>query len=380
MSSKQALGQFFTTNADYILQGFGPLVKDKAVVDPFAGNCDLLNWAKQHGAKSTKGYDIDTKYITKIVSSNDSLINIPSANFNLTNPPYLAKNKMPVSMKRKYMVHEGIDDLYQLAIKRIIEANCSEGIIIVPLNFFSAENSETIRKDFFAAYDIGRINLFTEQVFSDTTYNVVAFHYFKNTSRNKTLNIHIYPENKKVSITVEREFGYTIGGKDINDILSCKNRLQVKRLTHAMMLENKGSNSIDGYFNDYNDIQSYKVSERFRNVLANNIITFECIDGKRDDDKIRATDMRFKKPSFVVGKHTSRNIASVIIDNCSIDLQAKLIQLFNQELHELRQKYHSLFLTNFRDNNRKRISFDFCYKLLNYCYCNLLSYSKNPST
>ena len=33
-----------------------------------------------------------------------------------------------------------------------------------------------------------------------------------------------------------------------------------------------------------------------------------------------------------------------------------------------RKKYNSLFLTNFRDNDRKRISFDFCYKLITFCY------------
>ena len=40
---KRNLGQFFTTNSDYILQGFSAFVKNKEVTDPFAGNRDLLN-------------------------------------------------------------------------------------------------------------------------------------------------------------------------------------------------------------------------------------------------------------------------------------------------------------------------------------------------
>ena len=41
---------------------------------------------------------------------------------------------------------------------------------------------------------------------------------------------------------------------------------------------------------------------------------------------------------------------------------------FNKELGENRDKYFSFFLTNFRDNGRKRISFDFVYKLINHIY------------
>ena len=34
-------------------------------------------------------------------------------------------------------------------------------------------------------------------------------------------------------------------------------------------------------------------------------------------------------------------------------------------------------MTNFRDNNRKRISFDFCYKMINYIYFNKIKGVKN---
>jgi len=35
---KKQLGQFFTTNSDYILRGFEKFVKNKEITDPFAGN------------------------------------------------------------------------------------------------------------------------------------------------------------------------------------------------------------------------------------------------------------------------------------------------------------------------------------------------------
>ena len=44
---KDQLGQFFTTNSDYILQGLERYVKGKEITDPFAGNQDLFVWAKK---------------------------------------------------------------------------------------------------------------------------------------------------------------------------------------------------------------------------------------------------------------------------------------------------------------------------------------------
>jgi len=42
--------------------------------------------------------------------------------------------------------------------------------------------------------------------------------------------------------------------------------------------------------------------------------------------------------------------------------------LFNKEINRLRDDQFSLFLTNYRDKDRKRISFDFAYKFINYLY------------
>lgn len=56
---KKQLGQFFTTNSDYILQGFEDFVFDKEVTDPFAGSQDLIRWAEKNKAKNIIGFDID---------------------------------------------------------------------------------------------------------------------------------------------------------------------------------------------------------------------------------------------------------------------------------------------------------------------------------
>lgn len=56
--TKAQLGQFFTTNSDYILQGLEDFVKNKEMTDPFAGNQDLFNWAKKNKCKQIIGFNM----------------------------------------------------------------------------------------------------------------------------------------------------------------------------------------------------------------------------------------------------------------------------------------------------------------------------------
>ena len=46
-----------------------------------------------------------------------------------------------------------------------------------------------------------------------------------------------------------------------------------------------------------------------------------------------------------------------------INLQRILVEKFNEYLKINREKYNSLFLTNYRENKRKRISFELAFKI-----------------
>jgi len=93
-----------------------------------------------------------------------------------------------------------------------------------------------------------------------------------------------------------------------------------------------------------------------------------AIDSK-NGKKIQLEDIRKYGITGLVGKSTSRNMAHLIFRNqIAVSDQEWLMKRFNEELNKNRKKYFSFFLTNFRDNNRKRISFDFAYKLLNHIY------------
>jgi len=368
-TKKRNLGQFFTTNADYILQGFEENIRDKKVADPFAGSKDLIKWAKKNGAKSIVGFDIDKSLIdNKEIFYNDSLNNPREYDFVITNPPYLHKNKADVEIKKLCFSEDNsiFEDLYQVSLNAISKSN--EGIVIVPLNFLSAENSEKIRVIFFNEFEITRLNIFTEQVFDDTTYNVISFHYRKKSQNSFKMNFdaHIFPDNHKIEIELNGNYGWQLGGEFISKVNSAKNTLGVYRLTAKDLKE--GPFSVRLAFNNIKDIEDHKLDGVLKNAIEKNIIFLRAIDSK-NGKKIQLEDIRKYKVYGLVGKESSRNMAYLMFKKpLSLEEQEKLIRLFNEELEDARNKHLSLFLTNFRDNNRKRISFDFTYKLLNYTY------------
>ena len=366
---KQQLGQFFTTNSSYILQGFEEYVKDKEVFDPFAGGQDLINWAKQNGCKKIIGFDCDKRYVdNKKVFLNDS-INYPHGyKFVCTNPPYLHKNKADNKTKENFFSgrHSIFEDLYQVSIHSLL--NCEEGIIIIPLNFLCAENSIKIRDLFFNKFEIVKLNIFSERVFEDTTYNVISFYFRKKKiaqDKNK-INAVIFPQGKKISFTIEKRHGWQFGGDFISRIKNSKNDLGIFRLTEDYL--ESGEYKMELALQDIKDKRLFNISKNIKKLLENNILFLRAIDSK-NGKKIQLEDIRNYGIKGLVGKNTSRNLAHLIFKKeLSIKEQEDLMERFNKELNSKRNQYFSFFLTNFRDNNRKRISFDLAYKLLNYIY------------
>lgn len=372
-AKKKNLGQFFTKNSDYILQGLQKFVANKNVADPFAGNRDLMIWAERHKCKSVIGYDYDQNLVDKKeVFFNDSINSPRECSFICTNPPYLHKNKASNGIKDVFFsgAHAVFEDLYQVSIYSLL--NCKEGIIIVPLNFLCAENSSRIRKLFFDKFEIIKLNIFSEQVFEDTTYNVIAFYFKakKGDSGKNTIDATIYPDKKKIKLTLEKEYGWQFGGDFIHKIKNTKNNLGVFRLTEDFL--KSGEHGVEIALQNIKDKRVLKTSNDIKKLLKKNILFLRAIDSK-NGKKIQLEDIRKYKVAGLVGKSTSRSMAHLIFsEDVSVEKQVELMEGFNQELERNRNKYLSFFLTNFRDNNRKRISFDLAYKFLNFIY-----YEKN---
>lgn len=367
---KKELGQFFTKNADHIFQGLKRYVKSKHVTDPFAGAQDLMSWAKKNGAKKVDGYDIDLRYADgKVVKYNDTLSTRKKYDFVITNPPYLNVNKATKETKEKYFNGSGLEDLYQLSLAAIYDSN--EGIVVVPINFLSAENSDKIRKLFFERFKIVRLNYFRQQVFPDTTYNVIVFYYRRwrpNESKNSfTINTRIFPEEEVAEITLERKFDWAIGGAVLKSIQEQDNVLGIGRLVEDDLT--LGAREVKAAYTHIKEKRTYRISESLYRRLKQNLILLRAIDSGTPEGKIRLENIRDYDVDCLVSKESSRNMIQLTFEKeLSEEEQLKVVDLFNQEIEKMRRDYLSLFLTNFRDNDRKRISFDFVYKFINYLY------------
>jgi hypothetical protein len=335
-SNKQELGQFYTTNQEYILQGMKIPDNIKTIIEPFTGNGDLLTFIEKE-KYIIECYDIDPK--KKYIIKKNTIKNPPNYKdkYLITNPPYLARNKS--KDKTLFDIYD-VNDLYKCVIKEILTNICIGGILIIPLNFWSSIRLADIelRKSFLEVYDIILLNIFEEQVFDDTTYTICSFQFeLKKTNLNK-LNIIIYPAKIKIETELNKTNNFMIGGDIYN--LPLKNTYKITRLTK----KNK-------------DKESTNILVKCIDDNMNNQIGLSFVDDK--DVYIDNTP-----------NQTARTYATLIIEpKIEKDKQKQLINKFNSYLTKHRTKYNSLFLTNYRESKdiaRKRISFDLVYSISGY--------------
>lgn len=333
--SKTQLGQFYTTNYEYILSNMYIPKDVNHIIEPFVGNGDLLGFIKEKITIET--YDIDPKYANSV--KRDTLKNPPcyKDKFVLTNPPYLAKNKN--KNKELYDKYK-CNDLYKCFINNLIEDECQGGIIIIPLNFISSIRKIDInlRKRFLEKYSINIINIFEEQVFDDTSYAVCSVFFKKRTQINPSLiRTYIYPSKKIMDVTLIEENNYTIGGEIYN--LPYNSEYKIQRATR-------------------------ETKENITNILL------KCIDdsiNRQIGFKVVSDEKRFIDNT---PKLSARSYATLVINkHLSLSEQEILVKKMNLFLQEQRSKYNSLFLTNYRESNtiaRKRISFNLAFKICNF--------------
>ena len=339
MEEKKKFGQFYTTNQKYILNGFTIPNKIINIIEPFAGNGDLKNFIdKDDKQYQVEYYDIQPKqdYIIK----KDTLNNPPDYNnkFLITNPPYLARNKSnDKSIFNKY----DVNDLYKCLVKELLTNICLGGILIIPLNFWSSirKNDIKLRELFLEKYNIVLLNIFEEKVFEDTTSTICSFQFeIKNDNKENKINIMIYPSKNKIETILNNDNNYLIGG-DIYK-LKLNNKYKITRLTKK------------------------NIDDKNTNILA------KCIDDNKDN-KISLSLVNDDKIYIDQTPNLSSRTYATLVITPPIDKnkQTKLVENFNEYLNNYREKYNSLFLTNYRESKdiaRKRISFSLVYSIVQY--------------
>ena len=152
------------------------------------------------------------------------------------------------------------------------------------------------------------------------------------------INLTIYPVKKNLSVSLNEENDYIIGGEIY--FLPIKSSIKITRLT-SKNRDEKNTN-----------------------------ITVKCIDDNHQN-KIKLIYVSDENIYVDETKLICKNICYtlVIYPVLSEIKQKQLVSDFNTFLNEYRDKYHSLFLTNYRESKdiaRKRISFDLVYQICNY--------------
>jgi hypothetical protein len=218
-------------------------------------------------------------------------------------------------------------------------------------------------------FNIIKINYFTTRVFKDTTYNVIAFYYLKKKKTNSQMSIkfNVYPENKKFELTLYQKYNWQIGGEFLHKIKGSKNKLGLRRLEIDDI--KNGRHIINTALNHINLRKTFSVSDDIYNRIEKNIVLLKAIDTGTEEGKIALENIKDYGIDALISIKTSRNQIQIMFpDFVSLDEQNLIIKRFNEVLNRQRERYFSLFMTNFRDNNRKRISFNFAYSLINNIY------------
>ena len=267
----------------------------------------------------------------------DTLLNPPDYKnkWIITNPPYLAKNK--AKDKTAFNLYD-YDDLYKIAMSTFSQAN--GGILVIPINFFTDEKSKKIRKEFLKNFKVLRLNIYLDQVFDSTTYNVCSFAFIKENNIKQDVPVFVYKNNqleKNAVFSIQEDSNYRIGGYFFKELKEVKNIFS-------------------------------RITVNNRENPTNIFIT--CVD------KIgEPLHFSFEEPYY--GKQSDRNIATL---STSISLteeqQKSLIEIANNIITKFRRDTLDLSFTNFRDRSRKRIGFTEAYQIMSLAYYTLINQEK----
>lgn len=344
--SKKDLGAFYSTNINEMMEGiFDDFIifydKEKIIYEPCCGNGDIVKFLIDNSIKENKilCYDIINLSFNQ-TTQRDTILN--PLNFKdsyvITNPPFLGKNKMTKEMKNKYKDLENCQDLYETYIIQLINSDCIGGILILPSNFLFSYNNN-IRKQFIKAFEIKKLKIYEKQIFNDTTSSVIIFDFINRKHRHK-------------------------------DNFTIDTFLITEKTTEHFDIEISENNNYTYGYELYKE--KYKSDFKIlRYIKEKNDYCLSCIEVKTIDPKIEA--LYVSEPQ--INKITDRSKINFLFNYKFKENEEKyIIKSFNEKIKKYRKKYHSLFMSSFREFNRKRISFDLVYTILKNIINNMIYY------
>ena len=325
--SKHNLGQFYSTNVDRILDGMSVPAND--VIEPFAGNMDLVRWSKLDNVEM---YDIAPLH--ECITRRDTLLDPPEydGKFVLTNPPYRSRANNPD--KTIYDKYETVDLFY--AFLYSIE-KARGGIVILPLIFFTAQKKmfTKARGDFMSSFRITRVNYFEEPVFDDTTTTIVSFQFVKSDDilEEQEIEWNIYGGGKKITkkFLHHEKDGWLVGG----DIFKLPGHATIKISRHR-----PGTAPV--------------------NFLSN--ITLRALDYRESPINMKYIDDQSHKSKGSPGAYHTFEFNREFTP----DQQKRIVVAFNEFLNEKRELHHSLFMAMYRERTRRRLCLTLALRILSH--------------
>ena len=321
---KKSLGQFFTEGVCWLQPQIVNFIRKSQchiAYDPFAGSGCLFAPVTNavSSIRETAGLDIDPSRGWPV---NDSLIKIPSKSgaIIITNPPYIsnysASRKRLGDDLKKYFDMTEYDDVYLLALERMIEAQ-KNVVAIIPETFI---NSPFKKKNLLHSITILEENPFLD---TDTPVVVVCFD-----SRQKPYSeIRIYKGSE-----------YTCTLQDVEDCrLVPDNSVRMK----------------------FNDLTGW--------------LGVRCVDSTNPNDMLRFDFKENIDYNWEKGiKVSSRLLTLISIDIPQVKRQ-EFIDSCNAILKEVREKSHDIMLSPFKGNmkngvRRRRLDFQTCRAIIEQAY------------
>ena len=338
-SLTRQLGQYYSTKADYILQGL--ILPDRInIIEPFAGYGDLVIWTSKFNPKKITCFDIQPQ--ESWIKKRDTLTTPPnySKNYVVTNPPFLSKAR---AKSKDIFTKYQTNDLYKCFIISLIKSNCAGGVIILPANFwFSSEVSTArIRQEFLVRYAIQRINVFEEQVFKDVRITTCAFSFSLRKNTNEMTEITIFPKNERFLVNLSSN--------------------EIARLSP--------------YFDEVDSIKvvnSSTVKAKGMNTTSLELLTF-------DSSKDKKIGVYLKKDNSGQSSLKIRISTNIFLN---FKEQVNIMNEFNLIIEQYRKKYSSLLFTYFlschyQGFNRKKISTKTAFNIIGHLIKNIKQDEKN---
>ncbi len=324
-SKKRGLGQYFTKGSVWMKDNIRNFILESqcsVVYDPFAGSGDLLKAVQNLGYRNFRGMDIDESLGWEF---NDSLSGIPTVQnaIIVTNPPYLsnysAKRRHIYGRVKHYFEQTRFDDLYLLALSKMLEAQ-EYVVAIVPETFVNSP---------FPKERLYSINILEENPFTETE-SPVCVACFDGISKP--------PQNVKVY--KNGHYSSTLGD------------LEAKRL-HP----------------------SNEMRIRFNSTIGN--IGLRAVDTTDPSRKIRFTKRDELDYDMSKIKASSR-IITVIDAEIPDGILQPFIEACNQILEKYRKDTDDILLSPFKGNmkngiRRRRLDYYTCRAIMEIAYKSIVS-------